>query len=273
MSESAKPVLLVVCANREDDLTATTMDRRAAHAAGRAAERQAPHPKNRVAARAGAGADTESTRLRQQIEEAAIAAERNRIARDLHDSVTQTLFSASVIADVLPRLWERDQDEARRRLEEMRQLTRGALAEMRMMLLELRPNALECVPLADLLSQLAAAAGGRSRIPIAVDVRERCALPPAVHSAFYRIAQEALNNVARHSGAAAAEVSFRCDDGAAELAVSDNGKGFDISAVTGDHLGLKIMRERAQEIGAICRIESGPGEGTRILIGWKQDER
>src|SRR4029079_12768400 len=81
----------------------------------------------------------ENARLRTQAERMAAAAERNRLARDLHDAVTQTLFSTSLIADVLPRLWERDQNTARRRLEELRLLTRGALAEMRALLLELRP--------------------------------------------------------------------------------------------------------------------------------------
>src|SRR5512138_3291935 len=85
---------------------------------------------------------------------------------DAYDAVTQTLFSASLIADVLPRLWERNPEEGRRRLEELRQLTRGALAEMRTLLLELRPTALTEAALADLLKQLAEAINGRARLPV-----------------------------------------------------------------------------------------------------------
>ena len=94
----------------------------------------------------------ENARLRSQEKEVAVAAERNRLAKDLHDAVTQTLFSATLIADVLPRLWERNQDEAKKRLEELRLLTRGALAEMRTLLLELRPSSIDDASFPDLLS-------------------------------------------------------------------------------------------------------------------------
>ena len=85
----------------------------------------------------------ENARLYEQAEQAAIAAERNRLARELHDAVTQTLFSANLIADVIPRIWKRNPEEGLQNLEELRQLTRGALAEMRTMLLEMRPESLE----------------------------------------------------------------------------------------------------------------------------------
>lgn len=216
-----------------------------------------------------AGLAIENARLRQQIEEAAVAAERNRIARDLHDSVTQTLFSASLIAEVLPRLWERDPGEAAGRAQEMRQLTRGALAEMRMLLLELRPATLADVPLGDLLKQLAEASGGRSRIPVAVSITGECpSLPRAVHNALYRIAQEALNNIAKHSDATQAGVSLRYDAHGTELTVSDDGRGFDPATVGGEHLGLDIMHERAREIGAAFSVESEPANGTRVLVIW-----
>ncbi len=227
----------------------------------------------------------ENSRLRQQLEEAAVAAERNRIARDLHDSVTQTLFSASLIAEVLPRLWERNEGEARKRVEELRQLTRGALAEMRMLLLELRPATLANVALTDLLKQLAEATGGRSRIPIALSIQGECKLPAAVHNAFYRIAQEALNNVARHSGASMAAMTLSCAPDTVEMSVADNGKGFDPGSVSGQHLGLDIMRERCREVGADLEIgPAGPplffgkpsadaGPGTQIFVRWSSDGR
>jgi len=152
----------------------------------------------------------ENARLYEQAQELAAVKERQRLARDLHDAVTQTLFSASLIAEVLPRLWERHPEEGRRRLEELRQLTRGALAEMRALLLELRPAALTETGLGDLLRQLAEAITGRARVPITVTVEGQRPLPPDVQVAFYRIAQEALNNVAKHASASQVTVSLRC---------------------------------------------------------------
>ena len=103
--------------------------------------------------------------LAHQAAEVAVAEERNRLARDLHDAVTQTLFSASLIAEVLPKLWRRDRNEGKRRVAELRELTRGALAEMRTLLLELRPTALEDAELGELLKQLAESITGRARVP------------------------------------------------------------------------------------------------------------
>ena len=152
----------------------------------------------------------ENARLRTQAEQMAVAAERSRLARDLHDAVTQTLFSTSLIADVLPRLWERDQKEGRRRLDELRQLTRGALAEMRTLLLELRPATLAEMGVDELLRQLTEAVTGRARVPITLMVDGRCKLPPDVQIGVYRIAQEALNNMAHHANASQAAVYLHC---------------------------------------------------------------
>ena len=122
----------------------------------------------------------ENAQLYQQAQLAATIEERQRLARELHDAVTQTLFSASLIADVLPRLWERSPDEGHRRLEELRQLTRGALAEMRTLLMELRPAALVEVELSDLLRQLGEAFTGRARLPVQMDIDEGIEIPPDV---------------------------------------------------------------------------------------------
>ena len=108
----------------------------------------------------------ENAQLRDQLAQAAASAERSRLARDLHDAVTQTLFSASVIAEALPRIWDKNPDEGRNGLQELRQLTRGALAEMRTLLLELRPAALTEKPLGELLGHLADAFVGRTRVPV-----------------------------------------------------------------------------------------------------------
>lgn len=201
-------------------------------------------------------------------EEMAVAAERNRLARDLHDAVTQTLFSASLIAEVLPRLWEKNPEDGRSRLEELRQLTRGALAEMRTLLFELRPATLVEAALEDLLRQLTEAITGRARIPVALKIEGRGKLATEVKIALYRIAQEALNNIAKHSAASAAEVLLKYEEGCGgvRLKISDDGKGFEPRKVTSEHLGVGIMRERAEAIGAELRVESRLGSGTDIIL-------
>lgn len=205
--------------------------------------------------------------LRAKAAQDAVAAERTRLARDLHDAVTQTLFATTLIADVLPEIWAADPDEGRRRLDEIRRLTRSALAEMRTLLVELRPSALVEAPLPTLLRQLAEALAGRSRCAIQLSAEGERRLPADVQVGLYRIAQEALNNVVKHAQAGAAIVTLRQGD-PVRLTVADDGVGFDTSTVTADHLGLRIMRERAEAIGARLTISSEPGEGTHISVVW-----
>ena len=212
----------------------------------------------------------ENARLRAQAERSAIVAERNRIARDLHDSVTQTLFTATLVADVIPKLVQRDPEEGARQLEELRKLTRGALAEMRTLLLELRPATLIEVSAEELLRQLTEAARGRARIPIDLSVEIAIPLPPDVKVALYYIAQEALNNVVKHARAHHVEVICRHGEDGAALIVRDDGLGFDRHKVTAEHLGLAIMRERAESIYGMLDIESTPGRGTTIRMLWRR---
>jgi ligand-binding sensor domain-containing protein/signal transduction histidine kinase len=217
--------------------------------------------------------------LAQRAAEAAVAAERSRLARELHDAVTQLLFSASLIAEALPDIWENDEEEGRELLAEMRRLSRGALAEMRTLLLELRPAALIETSLAELLSQLAEAAVGRTDVTITVeqDGELTLELPRDVHVALYRIAQEALNNIIKHARAHQATISLgcvRCGDGSdgqqqVTLSVSDDGCGFDPDRVLPDHMGLGIIRERADRIGAELDIESESGRGTEVMVKWR----
>jgi signal transduction histidine kinase len=228
----------------------------------------------------------EHTSLRSRVEQAAAAAERSRLARELHDAVSQTLFSASLIADVLPRLWARDPALGAQRLEEVRQLTRSALAEMRALLLELRPDALVEMPFVALLSQQAEAVRGRAGVPVLVLVEpaeSELRLAPELQVAFYRILQEALNNVARH--ARASEITLMCRIACAEqaalgepanrpvasavtLELRDNGVGFDPRQLAPGHLGLRTMRERAQAVGAELELSSAPGQGTTLTLRW-----
>jgi ligand-binding sensor domain-containing protein/signal transduction histidine kinase len=208
--------------------------------------------------------------LRSQAEEIAVSAERNRLARDLHDAVTQTLFATSLIAEVLPRLWERNPEAGRQKVAEIRELTRGALAEMRTLLMELRPTALEDVPLPDLLQQLSEAFTGRARVPVKLEVDKSIILPPQVKLGFYRITQEALNNIQKHARATQVEIQLINGSEDALLRISDNGIGFDPNQRLPDHFGLGIMEERAQVIGAQYAIETRPGKGAQVTVTWKK---
>jgi two-component system nitrate/nitrite sensor histidine kinase NarX len=215
------------------------------------------------------GIAVENAWLFEQAEEAAVAAERSRLARDLHDAVTQTLFSSSIIAEVLPRLWEQDPEEGIRRLQELRELTRGALAEMRTLLMELRPSALAEARLSELLRQLAESIAGRARVPVDLQVEGECSLDAEAKVALYRIAQEALNNIAKHASASAATIRLYCQPGLVELRVADDGLGFDPGTLPANSLGLGIMGERAESIGAELEINSQPGSGTEISVTWR----
>lgn len=208
----------------------------------------------------------ENAQLRDDAEEMAVIGERHRLARELHDAVTQTLFSASLIADVLPRIWERSPETGAAKLEELRELTRGALAEMRTLLLELRPATLTESSLGELLRQLTAAVIGRSRLQVDVEVEGERPLSPETQVALYRIAQEALNNIVKHAGATQVMINLRFLPDCVEMVVVDNGRGFDSTAVSVHSLGLGIMRERAAKINAGLQVESIIGEGTTIRV-------
>jgi two-component system nitrate/nitrite sensor histidine kinase NarX len=212
----------------------------------------------------------ENARLREQAELAAATAERDRLARELHDAVTQTLFSASLIAEAMPQVWQRSPEEGERGLAELRRLTRGAAAEMRTMLVELRPAALTEKPLAELLRHLTDAMTSRTRIPIALTVEGSGLLPPDVQIALYRITQEALNNIAKHAAAGQASVDLQNHDEQAVLCIEDNGCGFEPENVLPDCFGLNIMRERAEGIGAALKIDSQPGDGTKVVVDWQR---
>ncbi|MBN2119082.1 MAG: PAS domain S-box protein [Anaerolineales bacterium] len=200
----------------------------------------------------------------------AVLEERQRLARNLHDAINQSLFSAGLIAEVLPRLWERDQAEARRSLEDLRRLTRGAMAEMRALLAELRPSTLTDAELGDLLHLLGNAFTGRTNIPAKVTVAGQGALPAEVQVAIYRVCQEALNNVAKHAAASTVKIHLKHEGTAIELSICDDGVGFDTEQTASGHYGLDMMHERAEAVGAQLSITSQPGHGTELTIRWKE---
>jgi signal transduction histidine kinase len=199
----------------------------------------------------------------------AVLEERQRLARNLHDAINQSLFSAGLIAEVLPRLWDRDQAEARHSLEDLRKLTRGAMAEMRALLAELRPSTLTDAELGDLLRLLGNAFTGRTNIPAKVTVVGQGVLSADVQVAIYRVCQEALNNVAKHARASLVEINLEHNDTAIELSIRDDGQGFDPERTTSGHYGLSMMHERAEAVGAHLSITSQPGHGTELIIRWR----
>ena len=212
---------------------------------------------------------TDRVRAEAQRERAAADAERERLSRDLHDAVMQTLFSVAAIAEVLPDRWERDPDKARRGLQDLQELTQGALAEMRTLLLAWQPGAQLGSDLGDLIHQLGDAMAARTRMPVTTTVVGECHPPDEVKLALYRITQEALNNVIKHAEASRAIVRLECTGEQGTLSISDNGRGFDPDDVPPHHLGLGIMRERAKAVGAAFAVASEPERGTEITVTWQ----
>jgi signal transduction histidine kinase len=202
---------------------------------------------------------------------AAADGERMRFALEAHALVTQEIFAASLLAQTLPQLWDHHRAEAEQALQHVHTLTRGALAGLRVLQVELQPVALEQMALPDLLRQLAEAMASRAGVPIAVTCEgDWPALSEQVKLAFYRVAQEALMNAANY--AAARQMSLRLRrrrTGTLVLEVEDDGRGFDVRAIPSGHRGIAMMRERARAIGATLRIKSLLGKGTAVIIDWR----
>ncbi|HEY6074896.1 MAG TPA: GAF domain-containing sensor histidine kinase, partial [Anaerolineales bacterium] len=211
--------------------------------------------------------------LHRDAQALAVLQERQRLAQNLHDAVNQSLFSAGLIAEVLPRLWERDQDMAREFLEDLRRLTRGAMAEMRALLAELRPSTLTDAQLGELLVLLGNGFTGRTNVPATVTVEGQGVLPAQVQVAIYRICQETLNNIAKHAGASTVEISLRHEGNGIALRIQDDGRGFDPALTPAGHYGLIMMRERADAVRAVLSITSEPGRGTEVGIRWEEAGR
>lgn len=210
-----------------------------------------------------------NAQLYEQAQTLATLQERQRLAQNLHDAVNQSLFSASLIAEVLPRLWERNPDEGRHSLEDLRRLTRGAMAEMRGLLVELQPIVITDSDLGDLLRQLGDAFTGRTNLPIELTISGEGTLLTEVQVAFYRLCQEGLNNIVKHAKASQVTMNLEYEADFALLTINDDGQGFDPDQVPSGHLGLNIMQERADAIGALLVVTSQMGHGTEINISWR----
>jgi signal transduction histidine kinase len=197
------------------------------------------------------------------------ALERQRIARDLHDSVSQSLFSTTLHVRTAQHALELQQSDATgpvgEELNEIGQLTRGALAEMRALILELQPGALAEEGLVAALARQAAALSAREGLAIEVD-GPHAPLPigPEVEEQLYRLGQEALANVVKHARASTATVRITVTDDTVSIEVSDDGRGFDPAAVGPEHFGLRSMRGRVADLGGRLEVISAPGRGTTL---------
>jgi signal transduction histidine kinase len=199
------------------------------------------------------------------------ALERQRIARDLHDSVSQSLFSTTLHVRTAQHALARDGLDSTgsvgEELSEIGQLTRGALAEMRALILELRPGALSEEGLVAALTKQAAALSAREGVVFEVDgPGERLLLEPEVEEQLYRVGQEALANVVKHARASSATVCIAAEDDTVSIEVSDDGRGFDPAVVGPEHFGLRSMRGRVADLGGRLEVRSTPGRGTVLRV-------
>lgn len=224
----------------------------------------------------GAVVDVSERMIAEQAEAAAQAQqaaheERNRLARDLHDSVTQALFAATLKAEALTLTEDSLSSGTSQVAEEVRRLSRGALAQMRTLLLELRGEPLEEVPIGQLLRHLVEAAEGRAGLDVRLTICDGSQLPAELHGPIYRITQEALGNITRHARASKAWVDLHVEPDVIHLVVGDDGCGFEPTSFDPTHLGLRSMRERAAEAGARFDIVTEFGGGTVINVHWELD--
>jgi len=215
-----------------------------------------------------------------QVEGLAAERERGRLARELHDSVTQTVFSMNLTVQSARLLLKREPDRAFGQLERLEELAAGAMGEIQALVSQLRPPSVAEEGLPNALRRLAAERQARDGLQVTVEVNGQAdggtgplpdvqqALPEPVAEAVYHIAQEALTNVTKHASTGQATVRLNLANGASFLEVEDNGLGFDpeLALRQRGHLGLSGMAERADEIGWSLSIESRPGCGTRIRV-------
>ncbi len=216
----------------------------------------------------------ENEALRQQAAEMAILEERNRLARDLHDSVTQSLYSLTLFAEASQRLVHGgDVERASGYLTQVGETAQQALKEMRLLVYELRPLALEEVGLVGALQQRLDAVEGRAGVKAQLLADDVVELPAAAEEALYHIAQEALNNTLKHAKASAVTVQITINADRVQLSIEDDGSGFDPqSIVSNGGLGLTSIQERCEGVGASLTITSKDGLGTKLQIMLNRNE-
>ena len=217
----------------------------------------------RALAYQGAAA-VENARLYQAVHGTAALEERQRLARELHDSVSQALYGIALGARTARTLADRDPAALHEPLDYVLTLAEAGLAEMRALIFELRPESLASEGLVAALDRQARALRARHELDVAIALGDEPDAPLAVKEALYRIAQEAFHNIVKHAGATTVTLHLGDDGGAVALEVVDDGHGFDASGDFPGHLGLRSMTERAEQLGGTLVIDSALGCGTRL---------
>jgi signal transduction histidine kinase len=205
----------------------------------------------------------ENARLFEQVQGKAALEERQRLARELHDSVSQALFSIALGARTARTLLDRDPAQVAQPLDYVLNLAEAGLAEMRALIFELRPESLATEGLVAALEKQAAALKARHAIETELALGDEPDIPLAAKEALYRIGQEALHNVVKHARASKVSIGLTMNEGVLSLALRDDGVGFDPSGTFPGHLGLRSMRERVAALGGTLDVESAPGQGTQ----------
>ena len=210
----------------------------------------------------------ENARLNERSRELNIVEERNRLARELHDAVTQRLFALRLTAESAAKLVESDPAAAREQLEHVHELADGAIEEVRSVITALRPTGIEAEGLAATLADQIELLRRSHGATIEFATHGEAAVDPRAAAELLRIAQEAIQNSLRHAGAQRVDVELRSADGGLTLTVSDDGSGFDTgdAAMRSRRLGLTSMEERARDIGGRLEIDSRPGAGTTVRV-------
>jgi signal transduction histidine kinase len=211
-----------------------------------------------------AAAAVETDRLRAAAQEKAVLDERQRLSRELHDSVSQALYGIAMGARTARELLDCESPKAAEAIDYVRQLADVGLAEMRAVLFQLRPDSLETEGLVAALAKHVDALRARYGIAAEAMLGAEPETTPEAKHALYRIAQESLHNVAKHSGARHVRLHLLTDPGTVTLVVTDDGVGFDSSGSFPGRLGLRSMRERVLEVGGTLKVDSRPGRGSRI---------
>ena len=206
----------------------------------------------------------ENARLLVEVRGKAALEERQRLARELHDSVSQALYGIALGAKTARTLLDRDSTKVASPLDYILSLADAGLAEMRALIFELRPESLEREGLVAALEKQAAALRARHEIKVETDLCNEPDAPLEIKEALYRIAQEALHNIVKHAHASSVRIRMRCSPENVTLDVSDDGIGFEPEGDFPGHLGLHSMRERTERLGGTLAVESAPGKGTQI---------
>jgi signal transduction histidine kinase len=198
----------------------------------------------------------------------AVERERSHLARDLHDSVTQTVFSMNLAAQSVCLLWDREPARMAGQLSRLEELATSAQREIQSLVSQLSPLSVTETGLPAALHRLALEQKSRNGLQVSLEVQGNYSCPETIATGLYAIAQEALTNIAKHSGCGEAAVRLRLEKDNSCLGIEDHGKGFDPQAISDQrgHLGLAGMFERAQEMGWNMSVESQPGQGTRIQV-------